>query len=184
MAAGRKIGRPTKCNAERTEQICELLAAGVYPEVACASVNVTVASYHNWRGRGEEESLRREGGEEPDPSEQVFVDFFEQVTRALARAEMGSVLRIQAMVRDEDVDPKVRLDAEKFMLERRFRDRWGRARVDVHVEGAVELVLDLPAPRRVEAEVIGESDPIGLLEGSELEDVLEVEFEVQGDEQD
>lgn len=152
MAAGRppQGGRPTLCTPERTELICQLLSAGNFPEVACANAGISTRTYHNWRGWGEDEQIRRDAGEEPDQTKEPYLQFFQQTTRANARAEVGSVLRIQQIARDEDIDPRVKLEAEKFLLERRFRDRWGRARVDVVHEGAVELALNLPTPKRVD----------------------------------
>jgi hypothetical protein len=149
MAAGRGAGQPTRCTPETTELICDLLAAGNFPDAACAMANITTRTYYNWRGWGEDEQIRRDSGEEPDETREVFVQFFLLSTRANARAEVGSVLRIQHMAQNNTVDHRVRLDAEKFLLERRFRDRWGRTRIDVHHEGGVDLALNVPPPRRV-----------------------------------
>lgn len=157
------MGRRTLCTTDRIKRICTALRSGAFIRNAAQMGGVTEACYYKWRRRGEAELARIEDGEEPLESEAIYVTFVEESTRAIAQAEMTAVAEIQAiarsMIKDTEgnrieVDPRTRLDAHKFFLERRFRREWGKTRQtdDINTED-VELELVLPSPAH-----LGEED--------------------------
>lgn len=144
-----EMGRRTKCTPERTRRVCEMLVAGNFPEIAAQMAGISRRSYFAWRARGEKELERvEEEGGEIDEREQPYVDFLDATDQANAQAEAASIVRIQQIARDKSIDVRYRLDAEKFLLERRFRDRWGTRKIDVEVEGKVdtEVVYKMVLP--------------------------------------
>jgi hypothetical protein len=133
-------GRRTLLTPEMREKILGLIKNGNYIETACSICEISPTTWHVWRNKGEAELERIAEGGRPLKSQEPYREFVIALTRAEAEAEGGSVLRIQQLARDAKCDARVRLDAEKFLLERRFRDRWGRSRVDIDLKstGTVE----------------------------------------------
>ena len=133
-------GRRTLLTPEMREKILGLIRGGNYIETACSICEVSTTTWHVWRNKGEAELERIAEGGRPLKSMEPYREFVVELTRAEAEAEGGSVLRIQQLARDaKNVEPRVRLDAEKFLLERRFRDRWGRSRVDIDLKGSTTV---------------------------------------------
>lgn len=145
-------GRRTILNQVLIEEIVRVIRAGNYIKVACQYVGISEAVYHKWVRRGEAEITRREDIEELDEKaerEEIFVQFVVSCARARAEAEAEAVARVREIARgkvrgielDENgepvyrqVDDRIRLDAEKFYLERSFPERWGRQKIDHDVK--------------------------------------------------
>lgn len=146
----RPKGRPSSCTPEVSEAVIKAITLGTPIYVACEVAGISKATYNNWRNRGEAELERLEENEdaEIDPDERPFVDFFVGLKRAEAYSHQLAVERINAIAKDiETTDARVRLEADKFLLERRFKDDWGRnERIHQTVDGGVELKLNLPEP--------------------------------------
>ena len=146
----RHRGRKTILNAKMIENIALMIRSGAYVYAACAAVGISEAAYHKWINKGEDELARRTDEDDPvvDKSQQVYVDFVEAITRAEALAEIEATNRIRKLATAVEgknaVDPRVRLEADKFFLERRYRDRWGRSsnhtgKVEVEQSGKIEV---------------------------------------------
>jgi hypothetical protein len=87
------------------KRICELINAGNYIEVACASVGIGKTTYYKWLELAE----AREG---------LYREFRDAVEAASAKAEVAAVKQIRAENTPEQM---------RWFLERRFPERWGRA---------------------------------------------------------
>lgn len=125
------MGAPTKCTEELIEEVSNLLQMGNYVQTACAVVGISERTFYNWRNWAEEELERREAGEKPDPSKDIFISFLQAVTRASAKAEAAAVVAIRRGFTDGDWRAAVEF------LERRHPGRWGRRR-HVHHTGQIE----------------------------------------------
>ena len=134
----------TILNNSLIADIAAKLRAGVFPKAACESLGVSIRSYHGWRKRGEEELSRRETSR-ARKSEQPFVDFFLETTKANAEAETFATLNIRRIATDKDTDARTRLDADKFFLQSRFRENWApRINHDVTGEISYEVIISEP----------------------------------------
>lgn len=155
-------GRPGILNQVLIDEIVKVIRAGNYIKVACQYVGISEAVYHKWVKRGEKEIARRENLEELDEQaekEEIYVEFVASCARARATAEAESVARMREIARgrvrgldgeEREVDDRVRLDAEKFFLERSFAERWGRQKIEHDVKVTnTELKLIVQEPGTV-----------------------------------
>lgn len=158
MGAGRK----TILNQVLIDEIVQVIRAGNYIKVACQYVGISESAYHKWTRRGEKEIARREELEELDElaeREEIFVQFVLSCARARAASEAEAVARMRELARgkvrgldgeDREVDDRIRLDAEKFFLERSFAERWGRQKIEHDVKVTnTELRLIVQEPGAV-----------------------------------
>lgn len=113
--------------------ILESIEKGNFPLVAAQAQDVPQRTWTHWRSRA-------------DAGEPRFVELFERVSCALARAEEKLVDKLQ----DPPCDDMGRSDqgiirSTQFLLERTRRERWGdKVEVRVKVEDSMrELLADL-----------------------------------------
>ncbi|MGH2966122.1 MAG: transposase [Solirubrobacterales bacterium] len=116
------MARPTKLTPEVKQRIVKAVRAGNYAETSARSAGVSSATYYRWMKRGERESKG------------IYHDFFEEVKRAEAEAEVHAV----AVIRREIADGDWR--AAAHYLERRHPDHW-RKRETLEHEGSGRLVI-------------------------------------------
>jgi hypothetical protein len=157
----RNKGRKTILTPDMIQKLTLMIQSGAYIETACKSVGISQAAYFKWIQKGEAEVANRADEDDPvvDKTQQPYVDFIEALARAEGLAELNAMNRIREIatatvsksvvvdgkkVTISAVDPRIRLDADKFFLERRYRDRWGRSHqhtgnVDVTAKGKVEV---------------------------------------------
>lgn len=119
------MARPTKLSAEVSERIVRAIRAGNFPEVAARHAGVHPSTYYRWRERG---ALEGEASED-----EPYCHFRAEVDRALADAEATEVALIAGAARGGT------WQAAAWLLEHRFRDRWGRS-------GRPEQGVPAPAP--------------------------------------
>ena len=107
-----KNGRPTSLTPTVQQAILEHLRAGAYFSAACEAVGVPASTGHGWlkRARSEDGQL---AATEP------YVSFRQAVERAQAEYENGLVRVIEKAAPTE-------WKAAAWLLERRFKDRWGK----------------------------------------------------------
>lgn len=118
-AETRPPGRPPLLEVEPELQgkIVTFVRNGAFPERAATAVGISERTHYAWMARGRDEIERRELGEKPDPDEQLYVAYANDIDRAVAEAEMllmGSALKGGSTA-----------TAAMTILERRFRERWG-----------------------------------------------------------
>lgn len=141
----------TKCTPELTKEICKVLAAGNYIEVACKYVGMGISTFYQWRNRGEAELERV--AENPRArirkSEKPYVEFAEATKKAHAAAEVHSVVRIREAAKDD-------WRAASWYLQYGQRERWGKKTVEVTGKdgGPIEIKEDPEARRERIAELI------------------------------
>ncbi|MGH2964751.1 MAG: transposase [Solirubrobacterales bacterium] len=116
------MARPTKLTPEVKQRIVQAVRAGNYAETSARSAGVSSATYYRWMKHGERESKG------------IYHDFFEEVRRAEAEAEVHAV----AVIRREIADGDWR--AAAHYLERRHPDRWRRRETLEH-DGSSRLVI-------------------------------------------
>lgn len=117
---------PYKFTQATADVICEAIAGGVHVLVACQAAGISTPTYYSWRKLGEED---RSG---------PLWEFREDVKRAEARAELALVAQVRIA---GDSDWK----AAAWMLEKRYRKRYGEtldpAKVDAMVEKKLKALL-------------------------------------------
>jgi transposase-like protein len=107
------MARPSKLTPETKDRIVAAIRAGNYAEPAARSAGISEATYHRWMKRGERESKG------------IYRDFYEEVRRAEADAEVEAVARLRKAMPDD-------WRACLSYLERRYTERWGRRRAHEH----------------------------------------------------
>lgn len=77
-----------KLDDEAITNVAMTLARGSYLETAAAFAGVSRQTLYNWvsRGRKESERLEENPGADIEPSEELYLDLFDTVTRAQAEA--------------------------------------------------------------------------------------------------
>jgi hypothetical protein len=177
-------GRPTRCTAELTEQIADIVRAGDYLTTACALTGTVYVTAQSWLERGATETERRAAGltaaqrREHDlpsaASQQPYVDFLGAITRARAEAESRHVRNVERIamggqvteLREEVAPDGTKVTTKKVSigdwrasmayLERVNTQRWGR-RQTVEVTGADggPVQVDATAGARLAARLEG-----------------------------
>lgn len=122
------------------------LRAGNTIADACAYAGIGLSTYHYWLAvaRAIEDDLPHDGrpkGKGKAEKEQLYLNFLDETTRARALARVSAATYLRSVITNEDIDPRVRTDAAKFILERTDPENWGRQRTDVHSEGTLEIVI-------------------------------------------
>lgn len=98
-------GRPTLLTDELTKRICANLQKAISFKASCESEGVLVTTAEKWLASGAEDKAS-------------YVPFFEAVTRARARGEIAAHNKVMRGGKGSD--------GAKFVLERRFRESYGR----------------------------------------------------------
>jgi transposase len=111
----------SKLTPERQSRIVEALTQGNYMETSARYAGITPQGMYKWLNRGNAERSRINDGDEPQPKENVYVDFVEAVEKARAQSEMRNVGLIQKAAVDGT------WQASAWWLERSFPKRWGRS---------------------------------------------------------
>jgi hypothetical protein len=153
------IGRPTLCNEEMADKILRNLAAGSYLITACEAAGVSYHSVRQWLLKGKEQ---RETGNLDNP----YVKFASKLVRAEHSAEQALVTRLNVA---ED------WRAQAFLLERRHRDRWGKAEVAQQAQ-QILVISDQLAAGMLEALRIAASGSAAQAPGSAAQPALDAEF--------
>lgn len=173
-----------KINPEMIQEIIKLLEVGCYLDTAAAMVGIHKTTFNTWLRRGARELDRRfryeldveaKRGKRRKPTEkkldliekqhherlcekeQIFVEFQQAVSKAMAISEVndlqiigdvakgGQVIESRTRVNENGeemtLERKTKPDwqAAAWRLERRNPNRWGRQRLDVHMDGEMEL---------------------------------------------
>ena len=93
--------RPTKLNVDTQAKIIQALEAGATVQASCDYVGISTVTYYNWINRGTAEQERRENngvkeGTKKWESEQIFLDFFNEATRAQAEGLVNASVMFRA----------------------------------------------------------------------------------------
>ena len=111
-------GRPSKLTPERAQAIALAVSEGHYLQHAAAAAGVARSSVHSWLARGQKARKRLDGGGEPEPDEEPYLDFLEALEGAeRCAAELG-IAPIRAAMADGD------WRAAAWYLERRLPSHW------------------------------------------------------------
>ncbi len=111
-------GRPSKLTPERAQAIALAVSEGHYLQHAAAAAGVARSSVHSWLARGRKARERLDGGGEPQPDEEPYLDFLEALEGAeRCAAELGIAPIRAAMERGD-------WRAAAWYLERRFPGHW------------------------------------------------------------
>lgn len=102
------VGRKTKLNDTRLKKVVEGITAGLPYDTACALAGICYQTFLNWMKRGEAAQTGK------------FFEFFEEVKKAEAIAESVHIANIKKAGKDGV------WQADAWMLERRFPEKWGR----------------------------------------------------------
>ena len=108
-----------KISEEKIKQIVEAVRAGNFIETAAAFAGLSKQTLYNWLKEGMRERDRRENGEKPDRTKDMYVKFSIDIEQAMAEAEMRDVEIITKAAEQQ-------WQAAAWRLERKFPDRWGK----------------------------------------------------------
>ena len=112
------VGRPSKLTPERAQAIALAVSEGHYLQHAAVAAGVARSSVHSWLARGQKARERLDGGGEPEPDEEPYLDLLEALEWAeKCAAELGI-----APIRTAMADWNWR--AAAWYLERRFPGHW------------------------------------------------------------
>ena len=152
--------RPALLDPKVRKTILDVIRAGNYSYVAAAYAGVGRSTYWAWLQRARNERARRDALrsegitdlESVDPerfaTERPYVEFLEQVEEAEAAGEVRLVTTLAALTGPQH-EGHVRERAARTLLERRYRNNWGRSeRHDVVIGGDA----DRPVTVRIEQE--------------------------------
>ena len=106
----RREGRPSLVSSEAADKVIEALRKGSYIKPACEAAGISYPTLRTWIQRGEDDKAAGRST--------AYADFLDRLTRARAEGELKLVAKLEA-------DPDWRATA--FLLERGYRERWGRA---------------------------------------------------------
>jgi len=87
----REPGRPTLLDRDVEQKLIEATKIGAPMGAAAEYSGIAVRTFEDWMRRGYNESTAREDGEEPDATEQKYLDLYEKVRSARAHAAVASV---------------------------------------------------------------------------------------------
>ena len=133
------MARPTKIiNKEIVAKIVKAIRAGNYIETAAAYAGISKNTLYDWLRRGEREKQRLETNPRSRmrTSEVPFVEFSDAVERALAEAEVRDVTIIAKAA-------ETQWQAAAWRLERKFPDRWGRRKLDIDLDQAGKVQVEI-----------------------------------------
>ena len=102
------MGRRTKLTPAIRDKITELISGGHVGEVAAVACGLSKPTYYNWLKKGREAKTG------------VYKEFFDAVKKAEADAEIAALESIKLAAKNGT------WQASAWMLERRWRQRWGR----------------------------------------------------------
>jgi len=105
----RKIGRPTKLTKQLKDRLFKALKDGVSYDTACEFAGISPSTFYRWVNEGERDKENNHRTE--------FSEFLEDLKKANASVEINL---IQQVAKDPSWQSKA------WILERRFRDKWGR----------------------------------------------------------
>lgn len=116
------LGRPSKLDNSRVEELVKWLKLGYYIEDACTMAGIAKQTYYNWVAKAESEE------------EQKYIDFLDSVKKARAEAEGAHIMNIRKAA-DNGV-----WQASAWFLERSHPTKWGKRNPDLMTEESDEPV--------------------------------------------
>ena len=73
-----------KLTTDMIKKICELLREGMLPRFAAMEADISLRSYHRWRGEGKKFFEKRDKGENPEDAEDdMMMQFYIETEKAL-----------------------------------------------------------------------------------------------------
>lgn len=89
-------GRPRSLLQPDVEKtLITATSMGAPMHLAAAHAGISTRAFERWMERGYLETLARDEGQDPNPDEQLFVDFHDKITQARAQAGIRSLAAIQ-----------------------------------------------------------------------------------------
>ncbi len=116
------MGRPSKLDDARVEDLVKWLKLGYYIEDACTMAGIAKQTYYNWIAKAE----ANEG--------QEYLDFLDAVKKARAEAEGAHIMNIRKAA-DNGV-----WQASAWFLERSHPVKWGKRNPDLINEESDEPI--------------------------------------------
>lgn len=114
--ARREPGRPTLLDAEVEKKLIQATELGTPMGAAAEYCGISKRAFEDWMRRGHIEQGARDDGEEPNPVEQKYLDLYERIMEARAKATFQSA----ALIRKSAIGGQVTEETT-----RRYRDHNG-----------------------------------------------------------
>jgi len=100
----------TILNEKLIEEMCGYLKEGVPILTTCQAVGISESTYYDWFKRGE-------GTHQERSQEKIYVEFVQEVRRAIAESEVNL---LRDIIKDKS------WHAKAWVLSRRFPERWSK----------------------------------------------------------
>ena len=114
-------GRKLKLTPELRKEICEYLANGLTKKTAIDACGIAESSFYTWLQRGERDL---EAGKNT-----AYSEFLKDIKKAEAQDKLKRLAIIRKAAQDGT------WQAAAWELERRYRDEYGRASMDINLGG-------------------------------------------------
>lgn len=126
-------GRPTDCTPDIADAVAQHIIDGLSNRDAAALAGISESAFYEWLKRGREELERRESprvkpGSKQWEREQPFVEFAEQVKKAIPQRKLKHLGNINKAATDGT------WQASAWLLERLHPDEFSK-RVDITTQG-------------------------------------------------
>lgn len=117
-----------KLDAALIEKAHKLISEGHYAVVVCAYLGISEAIYYKWIQRAKEDQSNNQ--------KSIYVEFFESIKEAEAKAEMRHLQTIAKAATEGN------WQASAWFLKTKHRDRWSE-RQEVTLQGDPEKPLEI-----------------------------------------
>lgn len=109
------------------EEICDLVVDGLSADNCARFAGISPSTMHAWKAEGEEERLRREKGDEPNPALNLKAEFSERYDLARAAYELKLIRILMRQSVESEQDPKV----IQWLLTKKYSEYRDIARTEV-----------------------------------------------------
>ena len=151
------MARRSKLTPETQQAIINALGSGNWLETAAHYAGISTATLYNWLDRGRLERDKIEDSADPDPNENVYVEFLEAVEKSRSQAQVRAVGLIQKAAIDGT------WQAAAWFLERSDPQRWGRyGRVEVTGANGGAVAVDVSNLEQKIQSVLGRAEGEGV----------------------
>lgn len=121
-------GRPPKLNKEMIKDICGFVENGSTFKDACILCDISETSFYDWKNKGIEDCKNKKVT--------IYADFIESLKKAEIKFKAYHVQKIMQASQHPS-----HWTASAWLLERKFRDEFGKDKQEIEINGELTLVI-------------------------------------------